>query len=55
MFFRPRRAAPRPRTDPPGPLDHPAIAAMSQRDLADLPLPRPDDAAPPLPCAAERG
>jgi len=24
----------------PGPLDHPEIAPMGQRDLADLPLPR---------------
>lgn len=32
---------PLPRPDPADPLDHPALRAMSPRELADLPLPRP--------------
>ena len=28
----------------PDPLDHPALRRMSARDLADLPMPRPDRA-----------
>lgn len=33
--------APRPLPDPADPFSHPAIRAMSGRELADLPLPRP--------------
>ncbi|MFY0634382.1 MAG: hypothetical protein JXQ91_11250 [Vannielia sp.] len=36
-LFTPTRRAP----DPADPLAHPAIRAMSLRELADLPLPRP--------------
>ncbi|MEQ8968267.1 MAG: hypothetical protein RID91_20785 [Azospirillaceae bacterium] len=37
---RDRRSAP-PDRRPAAPLDHPSLAAMSPRELADLPLPRP--------------
>lgn len=32
---------PLPAPDPADPLTHPALRAMSPRELADLPLPRP--------------
>jgi hypothetical protein len=38
----------------PDPIDHPALARMSARDLADLPMPRPvaSAACQPVPRAA---
>lgn len=38
----------------PDPIDHPALARMSPRDLADLPMPRPtvEAACQPVPRAA---